>query len=342
MNYTIHNIFTFKVIGKRGFFGALKNIDVEYKNFRTNNGRKPDLTIYLGNFTPENHDCYIVDNKYYIKENYFYCEDSYKVARWKFEMTGFESSETNSLRVRLHTNIPGGIIIPGFIIDHLIGYIMNKKSFPIIHGSCISQNNRAYVFAAQGGSGKTTIALNFVRRGYKLLGDNFTILHDGYALCFLSPLNLFYFNLLPMVKENMNTISKIEYYLKYLLYKTIGIKIATKVNVKDLFPNSIQTKSKLDTIFFLIPRKNFEIEEISKKELIKHLIANQKVDSIPFLKYMLEYSYVFPNSNISKHWIQYEENLKRAIDNKTLIFRVEVPRNAAETFNKILSRVERK
>jgi len=116
---------------------------------------------------------------------------------------------------------------------------------------------------------------------FNFMGDNFTILDKGYALSFLSPLNIFSFNLAPVVKKNMKIKSKAEFHLKNILYKTTGLRIVTKINVNEIFTNSLNDKSKLKAIFLLIPKGKFGIVEIDKEELIRHMVANMKLDSFP-------------------------------------------------------------
>ena len=233
------------------------------------------------------------------------------------------------------------MIISGFLIDPLINFKLAEKGYALVHGSCVSKDNHAYLFTAQGGGGKTSTALYAVERGFNFMGDNFTILDKGYALSFLSPLNIFSFNIVPVVKKNMKIKSKAEFYLKNILYKTTGLRIVTKINVKEIFPNSLNDKSKLKTIFLLIPKGKFCIVEIDKDELIRHMVTNMKLDSSPFLKYMMMYSYVFPESRMATHWDRYEENLRRNLNSDITICKVEVPqRYDINTFEKIWSVIQ--
>ena len=338
--YSIHDVVTFKIIASDNFLNRhLSNIDLEYKNFESKEINDPDLTIYLGDFTPSNQECGILDNEYYVKEDYFYCKDSYKIAKWKFEMSGFESGST---KVRISANLFASMIISGIIIDPLINFKMNEKGYPVVHGSCVSKDDRAYLFTAQGGGGKTSTALYSVERGFNFLGDNFVILDKGYVLSFLSTLNIFSFNLVPIVKRNMGIKNKAAFYFKDLFYKVTGLRLVTKINVKETFPDSLNNNSKLESIFLLIPKGKYDIVEIDKEELIGHVVANMKLDSFPFIKYMMEYSYMFPESKMATHWDRYEENLKRNLNDDIPIYKVEVPpRYDMKTFENIFKVMER-
>ena len=313
----------FKIVDENGILNKIfDTIRIEYKNFKSDELEKPDFTIYLGKFTPSNQDCFILDNKHYVKEDYFYCRDSHKIAKWEFEMSGFE---TDNLIIRISTNPFASMIISGFVIDPLIIFKMNEKGYPVVHSSCVSKDEHAHLFTAQGGGGKTSTALSFVDRGFNFLGDNFIILDKGHVLSFLSPLNIFSFNLAPIVRKNMSIKSRAEFYFKDLLYRVGGPRVVTKINVKDVFSDSLANKSKLDSVFLLIPKEKFDIAEIGKEELIRYFAANLKLDSFPFLKYMMEYSYMFPESKMATHWDRYEESLRKNLNDNISIFRVEVP-----------------
>lgn len=339
--YSVHDIVTFKIIGKVGLLDRLFKgwWDVELRDFESVKMANPDFTVHFGKFTPHNQDCYFLDNKYYVKENYLYCKDSYRYIKWELEMSGFEQ---NNMEVRLNCNLPGKMFISDLIINHLIWLKLNEKGYPIIHGSGVSKDGRAYIFAGQGASGKSSIALNLIERGFKLLGDHFVILNNGYVMSYPSPLHIMSFNITPPVKENMSLKDKVFFYSNELLFKLAGRGTATKINVKGIFPNSLEGKVKLHSIFLLQPKEKFEAERIGRENLINHLVMNQKLESLPsFIKYMVEYSYLFPQSNMGAYWEHYEENLRRAIPPGVEIHKLEVPRRYdAKTLNEILKKVE--
>lgn len=311
-------------------------MEVQYRNFESEKTDNSDFTVYIGKFTPTNHNCYIVD-KYYVKKHYFYCkQDAYKAAKWEFEIS---KSEKNGTIIRISSNLVGELFISGFIMDSLIRFKMNEKGYSIVHASCVSKNNQAFLFPASSGGGKTTTALYFVEKRFDFLGDNFVILHDGNVLSFLSSLSIFTYNLASVIEKNLGTKKKIILSLKHLLYRATSgyIKIFTKINPKDAFPNLIANESKLNYVLLLIPKQNFRIKRIGKDELINHLITNQKSEFFPFFKYMLEYSYIFPDSEIGSYWEKYKENLRNNLPEDIPFYKIEVPqRYDKEVFEKIL------
>jgi hypothetical protein len=328
--YGVHETVSFKVVDNSGFprhfFGyVLDDIYKEYKNFETESMVNPDFTIYIGDFIPSNDNTTIVDNKYFIKYDYFYCTDTYKSAKWKLEMSGFEDGD---MKVKIYSeNIYTNMVISGLLVDPLINFKLTEKGLSLVHASCISKDGNGFMFTAQGGGGKTSIALYSVERGFNFLGDNFAIIDKGFVRSFLSPLNVFSFNLAPIVMENMSHKSKAEYLFKDLLHKVTGLRVVTKINVKEIFPKSLVASSKLNSVFLLIPKERFRVEEIDKEEMVGHMVANMKLDSFPFLKYMLEYAYMFPESHLATHWNRYEDSLRQNLCNNIATYRVEVPQN---------------
>lgn len=337
--YNVHDIVSFKIIGNVGLLDKLLCWDEELRGLESTKVAKPDFTVCFGKFTPHNQDCYFLGEKYYIKDDYFYCHDSYRYIKWELEMSGFEGGD---MEVHLNCNFIGKMFISDLIINHLIWLKLNEKGYSIVHGSCASKNGGAYVFAGQGASGKSSIALNLIEHGFKLLGDHYVILNDGYAISFPSPLHIMSFNLTSSVKKNMSLKHKVFFYLNQLLYKLAGRGTATKINLKDIFANSLEDKAKLHSIFFLLPKEKFKAENIDINTLINHLVMNQNLESLPsFIRYMVEYSYMFPQSKMATYWENYKKNLTNALNPGINIYKLEVPKKFdAKTFEKLLQKIE--
>ena len=333
--YSVQDIVTFRIIENIGLLGRLLGRDSELRDFESIRLVKPDFTVYLGKFSPHNPDCYFIDEKYYVKEDYLYCQDSYRYAKWELEMSGFEQG---NMEVHLNCNLLGKHLASELIINHLIWLKLNEKGYPIVHGSCVSKDGQAYLFAGQGAAGKSTIALNLLERGFKLLGDHFVILNNGYVMSFPLALHIMGFNIVPSIKDNMSLKHKVFFYLNELLYNLTGRGTATKINMKDIFPSLLENKAKLHSIFLLLPKEKFKAERIGREDLISHLVMNQRLESLPsFTKYMTEYSYLFPQSNMATYWEHYEENLRRALSSEIEIYKLEVPRRYdAKTLNEIV------
>jgi len=334
-NYNVHDIVRFKVIANR----ISSRMDIEYRNFESSVVDEPDFTVYLGDFTPLNEGCTILDKTYYIKEDYFYCKDSYKLGKWQIEISGFE--EKNTI-VRISTNFIGEVFadmfICAFIVDFLIRFKMEEKGYSVVHASAVSKGGRAYLFPSHSGAGKTTTALYFAEIGYDLFGDDFVIIHEGNIINYLTPLNIFAYNLNPILLDHMGLNIRYLLKLKNMIYKmSFGyVKIFTKVNPKEVFPNQVKSKSKLNSVYLLAQKDAFDVEKINKVCIINNMFINQMMESGPFLKYLLEYAYVFPESCVAKYWDKCKANLERNLGDNVNLYSVDVPKiYDKETFNKM-------
>jgi len=322
-HYSIHNVVNFKIVDNPSFLSKVPPFwDIELRGFESEPEAEPDFTVFLGKFKPPISDCLILDNKFHIKEDYLYCSDSHKRAKWRLSMSGFEG---NSMEVHLSANTFAWMLLTDHIINPLIWFKLNQKGYAIVHGSGVVKDNRAYVFAGRGAAGKTTVALNLMERGFKLLGDHFVVLNSDGVRSFLSPLHIANFNLSPFVKDRMKAKHKVIFRLDQLSHKLTGLQFGTKISPKTLFPGLTEDKAKLHAVFLLLPRQRLKVEKVNKEEFIAHMVSNQKLESIIFMKYMMEYAYLFPRSSMATHWPRYERNLGQALGVAEAFYRMEVP-----------------
>lgn len=328
--YSIHNVVKFKIYYKRLEKWKYTNIFNSFKNFETDFFTDGDFEVTLGKFSPENCECQIIDNRYFIRDDYFYClKDEYKIAQWEFEIKGFES---NNLQIRISSNLFGYMWISGFIIDFFVHYLMNERGYPIIHSSCVADLNGGILFSTRGGGGKTTLSLTLLDKGYKFLGDNFVILNKGNILSYFSQLNLFSYNLIPIIKQKMGISGQISLKLKEIMYALSGnyIKIFTKINPKTIFPDNICDTIKLNKCFIILPKKGIDSDKIaiipiSAIDFCKMTQINQQMDTLLFLPYLLEFKYVVNDSKMGSHWERYYSNLLKNISPEIQFFIIEVP-----------------
>ncbi len=342
--YNVHNFLKFKIIEdewlidplfirpERGF-GYFKNGQLESKDF--------DLVVEIGDFSPRNEDCLILDDKYYLKEDYFYCKDHDKILSWEIEWRGFEKGKP--ILVKISKNLTGSMAIGTRIIDCLIRYKMNEKGFPMIHSLAMAKNNGCAILSGRSGVGKTNSLLSFLEKGYKVLGDNWIIVNEGKAYSFPLPMNIFVFNLLPIVKQNLGLFPKFILYLKYALFKaSFGyLKKKTPIEIPKLIPGSVIDEVPLKSLSVMIQSDKFLITEIPKEDALERLIVNDKMDRMQFYNYMQAYSYVFPDSFMAEHWNRLSTNLNKALPDDIPYYKIEVPaKYNQETFNNLLKHVE--
>lgn len=331
--FSIHDIMDFAVVDHKGYFNRRFNtFDTHYENFKCE-GRlnECDLVIELGKFEPNLKNTYVVgDKKYYFSEDSLYVpRESYKGGKWRLQVNGINNGKTIA---KIDCNALGRLTIPGHVIDFLIHLKLLEKGFPIIHASAISKNGVAFAFSSRGGGGKTTVALELASNGFNLLGDNFVMIHDGDVFAFPTSLSIFTYNLAPIVANSLNFKEKMSLTSKKMLFKgTMGYaKIFTKINPKRIF-HEIDSSSKLYSAFLLIPHTNnankkILVEEINFDEFINKIGYNQMLEFPYFCRYIEEYSYLFPQADLSQHWEKYKDSLNNNFPKDSSYYKVTVPK----------------
>ena len=330
LSYNIHDIIKFKIVRDKGY-GLRDLINLKFSFFEVEGVDNPDITLNIGKFIPSNENCYLVDHKYYIKENYFYCRDSEGKAEWEVEILGFEEGVTI---INFNGRIKGfqSFMNPDFIAQNLllrlIEYKLSRKGYLFAHSAGISKNEQAYVFAGRGGSFKTSLCMDFIRReGFEFLGDDRVILHKDKVFSFPMGLHVFGFMCDHLPNEDSWNISNKIRFAKYL-WDNKGKK-DNLIKAGEPF--------KLKSLFFIVKTNKETITErkIPLKEAVEKLLTNNRledfislgsmgINSGPHLKYALAYSYIFPDSQIATQK-KYLEKVLRSIIEKVPINEIEIP-----------------
>lgn len=337
-NYNIHNILKFKII-RNDKCGPGDSLDLDFLFFEVEKVDNPDIVINIGEFTPSNGNCYVVDHKYYVKENYFYCKDSLGRTRWEVEIFGFEDGNTlvnfNFKILGIQALIPC-LPVQNFLLEALISYKLSKKNYYLIHSAAISKNNQASLLVGRGGAFKTALSMDFIRRaGFDFLGDDKVILHKNNILSY--PTNFIRFNFRYVhgdspSKKGHKMLDRIRL-LKYI-WENHSHKDNLMVNVVD--------SSILKSLFFITKKDQQKLvigENLDPKKVADKLVINNKIEtslhgsSMPrltgltsnhFFKYMVVYSSVFPNSLMATYWRDLKRNFLEILEGIPT-FEIEVP-----------------
>lgn len=348
-NYNLHDILKFKIVRDKRY-GLRDLINLKFSFFEIETIDNPDITLNIGKFIPSNENCYLVDHKYYIKENYFYCKDSEGKVKWVVEITGFEEGHTTinfNGRIRRFQSFINPDFIAQSVLLRIIEYKLSRKGYFLAHAAGISKDGKAYVLAGRGGTFKTSLCMDFIRKaGFEFLGDDRVILHKDMAFSFPMGSNVFGFMCSHLQTENSwNLFNKLRF-ARYLWDK------------KDKRESSIKVgkPAKIGSLLFIVKtnKKAITEREIPLKEAVDKLITNNRledfislggigINSGPFLKYALAYAFIFPDSEIATHQSYLERELERILERMTPIREIEIPsRYDVSTFNSIRSVIENK
>lgn len=77
---------------------------------------------------------------------------------------------------------PGADYDPSKLSVYLMGTCMGaihyQRGLMMLHGSCVTDGQRAILLTGDSGAGKSTLAAEFLRRGWKLITDDVSVVYD--------------------------------------------------------------------------------------------------------------------------------------------------------------------
>lgn len=308
----------------------LANFLDEYMNYRSAplDDRHVDFILRITRDVDIGCDCVASDDRYYFQNHRFRTQDKYKIARWILRI---DYTDEGTIVASLSPNLAARMLISGFFLDFLVQHCAVRKGIAVIHSSGVSNGENAFLFSGRGGSGKTTIAIEMVERGYRFLGDDFLFLDNGVVFPYLTPLNLFSYNLAPSVSSKLGTWKSASLLAKGALYRcTAGyVKLFTKLNPKTAFPGKIGATAALKNLFVMIATTSpvGKIEEIDRSLMIEYIVRNQMMDSKFMPKYILAYSTQYPRSRLANHWELYRKSVQSNIPLGLRYHRIHYPLN---------------
>lgn len=343
-NFSIHGLLNLEInYEKRLLDGSSLNNPLSY--FEVDDIGKTDICLNIGDFRPKLNERYLVDHKFHINQNYVYVEDYGKSANWKLEIEGLEEPPVT---INFNGNISGvyryifqDALAFEVALKPLIELFLGFKGYFLAHSGGISKNDNSELFFGSEGSLKTTIILEGLKRGHKILGDDKVILDLDGKKAFSFPVypSLFEYTV-GVGKEELNFLDKLKF-----LYKSF------KPNKKaEFWENDSVSYNK----GFLLKRINNEakptIKLYEKKYIINSIINNNKeemynsslssVGTNNFPNYLLAYSYIFNTGKIAKYWVNIENMLYKSFKNMNL-YQITIPQKYYDnTFEQIFTTIE--
>ena len=312
--YSIHGFCTFDILDASGrLMKALVDVQHRYQCFRTeyDPAVSPDMRVVVGNFTPDVQGCTVMDDTWWVKEGYLYHRgETYKMgARWSFDVSGLDGE---MIELRIAANLQGRPFIAGRIIDAFIFYLLQQLGCSLLHASAVAHEGEAFVFAARGGGGKTTLALAAAfQNGIAFMGDNFVILKDGSIYSYLSDLNMFGYNLHPCVWEALTAFERTRFRVLAVVYRlTLGyIKVFSAVSPLRFLQGSLCDSARVKKLNMMQTYHSYSCEPLLRKDLIPCMTSNMKLEFFSFVRHAAAYACLFPDSALATLWDAYPEML---------------------------------
>lgn len=292
-----------------GFFEVNEEID------------DPDVTVYTGPFKPSNERASVVDHRYYVKPNYFYCTDFEGSAKWEVEIFGFEDGHLRinfNWRSLFAERLIADLLLEDMLITPVVLRLLAQRGCYVLHAAGVSKNDRAYVLAGRGGSFKTQLVLDFMKEGYDFLGDDWVLVAEKGVF----PLPLTFAPFLHATRsqrlatERSSGIREKIGYLNFLHNNNERLSDDIKIG----------TASALRALLLIVKvnGKAFTKRPLELTEMTQRLVANNELEmaSHPtamgkrfghYYRYMLAYSYTFPESRVASYWTDFECGLAQLL-----------------------------
>jgi hypothetical protein len=312
--YNIHGFCSFDILDYSGrVLQTLLDVQSRYQCFRVDHDPVvlPDMRIVIGSFEPKLTGCTVLDDSWWVREGYlFHSGETYKMgARWSFDVSGLDGG---TIELRIAANMQGRPFIAGKIIDAFVFYLLQQRGCTMLHASAVARDGEAFVFAARGGGGKTTLALAAAfNEGMDFMGDNFVILKDGMIYSCLSDLNMFGYNLQPRVWESLTAYERLRFRGWAMVHSlTLGyIKVFSEVSPLRFLQGSLSNSARIKKLNMLQTHVAFLCEPLARESLIPRMTSNMKMEFFSFVRHAAAYAFCYPESPLAKLWDEYRETL---------------------------------
>ena len=204
--YKIHDILSVKIrvrdphLLRNTFRKILGNLNFSYLYFfNTHYCDTSDITLNIERkVSPSISNCYVIWRKYYIKDNYIYIRNNSVKEKWEAEIINIEKSNTtinyNGRIISLRSILLPDFFPQNFLLRPIVEFKLLQRNYIPIHASAVARKRDAIMFAGPGGTFKTSIAMDFVRQGFKLLGDDTVLLDKRDSKLLSYPIYILPFN----------------------------------------------------------------------------------------------------------------------------------------------------
>jgi hypothetical protein len=291
--YQFHNLLTLSVQSSHA--GLLSFLDREFGEYAIASPvEQPNVRIIIDAQKPTHHegiDRITFDDRFR------------RIGRMRYTIEGLDEPCT-TIYVRpdwttaLYPTF-AGTFIQTSVIEPIVYLKCLQWKCILMHAACLSKNGCSYLFAASGGSGKTTMALRLIQEGFAFLGDDLVFVkEDGTTLSYPRPLHLFSYvtQRLPELHLplRLRLLLRFKDLLRAIMTATTGEKwmIATRVPIQRIVPGVRKEQTaKLDKIFLLINGRKIHRLDITTPEgrqtVARQLIGGGDINEI-LIAHLLE------------------------------------------------------
>lgn len=146
--------------------------------------------------------------------------------------------------------------VQGQLLEPIIYQKLLERGILFMHAAGVSQDGKAFVFPAEGGTGKTTLSMALMQNGYELMGDDLLMVdaNNGMVFPYARPLHLFTYNLKTIsvpFRIRMAIATKDLIRAAIALFTGKRFLISTRAHAEEIFETRRSAPAKLSKAIFL-------------------------------------------------------------------------------------------
>jgi hypothetical protein len=335
-NFDIHGVLKIKFRWKK-YRAMLRDLDLKLNYFFVEDLNDPDIIVEIGPFKPNLVGCRVYERRFFVKEGFVYGVGGSWRTKWSVQIDGLDKD-------RLFMNIDGklrsirGLLAPNMLVSLLVLPLLEfkffNKGYLLLHSGAVSKDGRGYLIVGRGGSAKTSIVMDLIRKyGYEYIGDDRVLVGSGIVLSFPTHIQTFEYLLNNAENEFMNFYEKLRLIAYLLKDRQVKLKIAEK--------------SLLAGVLFIIPStKPYTVKCLNTGDATKKMVANMLMEHFETLKIVgldisptfecfTAYSAAYPNSSVAK----FQENLLLQLESllsELPIYEISIPLKYDEEIARII------
>ncbi|MEM3549511.1 MAG: hypothetical protein QXN87_03765 [Candidatus Bathyarchaeia archaeon] len=341
-DFNIHDILKIKYIWKRKYRCILKDLDLKLNYFSAKNVADPDITVEIGAFSPNLKGCRVYERRFFVSEGFVYAIGGNWQTKWAIQVSGLDEGKL-FVKVNCTSKSIRGFLAPNMLVNILVLPLLElkflEKGYVLLHSAAVSKNGNGYLIVGRGGSAKTSIVMDLIRKyGYEYMGDDRVLIGSGIVMSFPTHIQTFEYLLKNSENEFMNVFTRLRL-INYLL-RTKQIKI------------KVTERSPLRGILFVTPSaKSYTIKNLNSQISAKKMVANMLMEYFemskivglnvsPIFECFTAYSAAYPNSIVAR----FQENLLSSLETELFnlpIYEISFPSeysgNVASVINTVLS-----
>lgn len=154
-----------------------------------------------------------------------------------------------------------GVFLQAHVIEPLMYMMLLDMGIMLLHAAGVMDDNGAYVFPAEGGTGKTSLSLSLIQQDFQLLGDDLLLVdaRSGVVHPYPRPLHLFTYNINALrgakLPPGLRATVRTKNVIRWLLERITGseLLISTRVHADQIYSGlQFGASAKLRRLIYLV------------------------------------------------------------------------------------------